>query len=817
MLNNNSHIHRLSLLIIFLTSSAYLFGQTPVKVANNLFKAEKYCEALKYYNKHLANFADDEAYMKRGICNYYCMHFKRALADFNNSLLMGNDDKRINYYLAKTYHHQQKFEKAIVYYKKYLNEVIGNKAEKKETLNQIKRCANAIKLKYKPTNHFIENWGAEINTPYNDILPIQSPSDIHHFYFSSDRKYGLKKNKKYKEFQVDFSDGEWEKLYDIYSSQGNKNTVFLDFFNGNNKIAYFMGPSLFMGSIFVSDYSHAAKQLNTETRLEAPIQAEFGFRHLQFINDSTIIFSSDKKGGYGGYDLYLTGIRDGKWFEPVNLGNKINTQFDEISPFITKDGEYLYFSSNNLNSIGGFDVFVSRFSYADDDWSTPKNMGLPMSSSADEIGFRVLSSGKGGIFNSNRKDMGFGGHDLYWIYFKKIVDENRAYAHEVPYLRNRHLTLIEKVDIEEKDNAVAINDEIPPTKTTKTGKKNGKNTIKSPTGKTVVNQKPKETGKPKDNVVVTTPKKKTGKTTTKKPIADSKPKDNNKSKVIEKPKDKVVTSTPKKKHKKTTPKKYKHKKKIAKNNKKVFTIPLLFIKDKKYRDNKTVTEFIDKTAVLMKKNPELIVEFVGNAFEWQSDKSNLLNSLRYTEGLADSLTLRMIEPERIILKGVGASLPAAKPFGPKRSKNIIVKANNRIDVFFHNTKNLPVNIKHEGLYISRSIEDSRYKLYRTIIKGLTYKIQVKEGDFLFLVDLLNKYQDSSIEKDVAHKKYYYTVGLYKEYISAKDLYKKLLADGYNNIKIIPYIDGVRIDKKDILIKAKTYTDLVNYIEDNKNL
>ena len=821
MLKGYSQYKKVAFITMFLVIGIFSYGQSPIKVANNLFKSEKYCDALKYYNKHLSNFADDVAYLKRGICNYHCMHFKKAIEDFNNSMLMGNTDKRLNLYLAKTYHHQQKFEKAIVYYKKYLYDIGSNKNEKEKTLYQIKRCANAIKLKYKPANHFIENWGAEINTPYNDILPIQSPSDIHHFYFSSDRVYGLKKTKQYKEFQVDFSDGEWEKLFDIFSSQNNKNTIFLDFFKGDKKVAYFLGPSIFYGSIFVSDYSHAAKQLNTQDKLKAPINAEFGFRHLQFINDSTIIFSSDKKGGYGGYDLYFTGIRDGKWFEPVNLGRKINSKFDEISPFVTKDGENLYFSSNSLNSIGGFDVFTSSFSFQDDDWSTPQNLGMPINSSGDEIGFRVLSSGKGGIFNSDRKDMGFGGQDLYWIYFKKLIDAHRVYAYEIPYLRNRHLKLIENAFEEnEKDNEVALNEpkkeettpvEQPPTPSEQKDTKPNKEVVKNKVteDKTKVQKEKKQ-----ENTIETTPVVKNKPESKEKPQGkpivktDTKPKINkpktNEINTKAKPKTKVIKSGTK----------------IVKgtksmNKKEKFVVPLIFIKDNKYRDNATVTEFIDKVAILMKSNPGVKVEFVGNAFEWQSNKSDLLNSVRITEGLGDSLILRMIEPDRIIIKGVGASLPAAKPYGPKRSKNIITKANNRIDVFFHNTKSLPVKIKNESLYISRSIEDARYKLYRTIIKGLTYKIQIKEGDFLFLVDLLKKYKDSSIEKDLAKNKYYYTVGLYKEYVSAKDLYKTLKKDGYNDIKIIPYIDGVRIEKKDILKEAKTYLDLVNYLEDNK--
>jgi len=760
-LNNSFTYIKWFIISILLLGATTIFSQNSVKIADKLYKQGKYCEAIKYYNKYLKEFVDEKAFLKRGISNYNCKHFKSAIKDLENCILMGSYDKRIHYYLAKTYHDQQNFDKAIIYYKKYLRDAKND--ERTKTINNIKRCANAIDLKYETTDHFIENWGPKINTPYNDILPLQSPSNNHHFYFSSDRVYGIKSKKRYREFQVDFSDGNWEKLYDIYSSNQNRNTIFIDFQNNASKVIYFAGYTSDKGTIHSSDYSRISKQLKDANLFEAPIHAEFGFSYLQYINDSTIIFSSNKKGGYGGYDLYITGKRSGKWFEPINLGRNINTAFDEISPFITKSGDYLFFSSNNLNSVGGFDVFKSKFSYNDDDWTQPKNMGMPINSAGNESGFRILSSGKGGIYNSDRKDMGFGENDLYWIYFKTIIDVNRAYSTEMPYLRNRHLKLISPPVIEKE---VVIVEE----------KKKDKTDIKPKTTK----------GKDSGNV--------------KKKAKNKAKHKNNKppKKHIDKPKTKKPTK----------------KKPKLDINKKKFIVPLIFIKDNKFRDNNTTIDFIDKLARTMKEYPQIVVEFVGNSFVWDSEKSELTNSVRITEGLADSLILRMVNPKRIIIKGVGSSLPAAKPFGPKRSKNIILKTNNRIDVFIHNIDDLPLLIKNEHMYISKSIEDSRYKLYKTVIKGLSYKVQVNKGDFLFTDKLLSKFEDSSIEKDAATKTYYYTIGLYKEYISAKELYKSLIAEGSSNIKIIPYIDGIRIDKKEALIKAKKYLDLVNYLEDN---
>lgn len=771
-------INKFSIIFIFLFISTLGIGQNYLKLGNKLFKQERYCKAKEHYNQYLNNYVDEKIFLKRGICNYYCKNLDKAIEDLENSKFMGSYDDRINYYLAKTYHDKQDYEKAIVYYKKHLADIGSNQSKRNKIINQVKRCANAIDLKYNATDHFIENWGPEINTVYNDIIPLQSPSNNSHFYFSSNRIYGSNKKKQYKEFQVDFSNGKWERLYDIYSSNINKNTIFLDFLDSTQKVIYFQGYDTNQGSLLISKYSDTGNQLEESYKSDSPILAEYGFRYLHFVNDSTIIFSSNRDGGFGGYDIYLTGKRDGKWFEPVNLGSQINSKHDEISPFITNDGTKLYFSSNNLQSIGGFDIFKSNFNYSDDDWSKPKNLGLPLNSSGNETGFRMLTSGKGGIYNSDRKDMGFGEQDLYWIYFKNKIDINSTYTAEIPFLRNRHLKPINNIVFNDKQIEI------------------------------VLDNKKEEKEDPVIVAIEESTKNKVESTESEGKSTKTKVKSTN-EKVKSADKKETKTNNPPVK----TTSKTASKTDNSKEDK--FIIPLLLVKNNDFRDNQTTIDFIDNLARLLKKYPEVKVEFVGNSFSWNPDKSNMLNSVRITERLADSLKLRMIESERIKIRGVGSNFPAGKPHGPVRSKNIITKVNNRVDVYLHNTNKMPLKIKKEGFYISKSIEDPRHKLYEAVIMGLSYKIQVREGDFLFSNDLLYKYHDSSIEKDIVNNKFIHTIGLYKEYVSANELYKKLVKESYSEIEVVPYINGIRINKKEALAYAKKYLDLVNYLEDNR--
>ncbi len=127
---------------------------------------------------------------------------------------------------------------------------------------------------------------------------------------------------------------------------------------------------------------------------------------------NTLYFSSDRPGGYGGKDIYKS-IRtpEGNWSKAFNLGPEINTPFDEKSPFIHVDNYTLYFSSQGHDNIGGFDIFLSRM---DDNfnWQKPVNLGHPINSEADDLGFFVSTDGKKGYFTSN-KMKGEGGWDIY--------------------------------------------------------------------------------------------------------------------------------------------------------------------------------------------------------------------------------------------------------------------------------------------------------------------------------------------------------------------------------------------------------------------
>lgn len=159
----------------------------------------------------------------------------------------------------------------------------------------------------------------------------------------------------------------------------------------------------------------------TTTRLESDF----------FINDeeNKILFAS-KRGGNGLdiYESYL--IIDGSWSTPKPIAGQVNSQFDEDSPFISHDGQTLYFSSNRTESMGGFDVFQSQYNPVTKNWSEPVNLGFPINTIDDEINYQLQEDNLSGFLSSNRLHS-LGDYDIYYFHIEGqamldgvVVDEN---------------------------------------------------------------------------------------------------------------------------------------------------------------------------------------------------------------------------------------------------------------------------------------------------------------------------------------------------------------------------------------------------------
>ena len=174
----------------------------------------------------------------------------------------------------------------------------------------------------------------------------------------------------------------------------------------------------------------------------------------------TIIFSSDRSGGYGKMDLYEISKVNDTWTSAKNLGSTINSNENEKSPYLHTDGKTLFFASTNFPSLGGFDIFYSRKDSLGN-WQKPINIGYPINTVADEISLFVSTDGNQAYFASNNLN-GIGGWDIYSfglyegakperVLFLKgdLLDENKQIIEdvelEIKNLTTQEITTI-KVD-----------------------------------------------------------------------------------------------------------------------------------------------------------------------------------------------------------------------------------------------------------------------------------------------------------------------------------------------------------------------------------
>ena len=137
----------------------------------------------------------------------------------------------------------------------------------------------------------------------------------------------------------------------------------------------------------------------------------------------TLYFISDRPGGMGGYDIY-TSTRDeyGKWSAPKNMGKNINSKGNEKSPFIHTDSQTLYFSSDGRPGMGGYDIYYARMD-GNGNWQNPTNIGYPINSKYDDVGFFVSTDGKYGYFGSNNMSEGLGGWDFIHLSYEETRPE----------------------------------------------------------------------------------------------------------------------------------------------------------------------------------------------------------------------------------------------------------------------------------------------------------------------------------------------------------------------------------------------------------
>ncbi len=323
------------------------------------------------------------------------------------------------FWLGRSYHMQANFNEAIKYYKLY-NDFDNKEILTGEVERYIKMSYTAKEMMKNPVQVEIVNLGENINTKYSEYVPVVS-GDQTEIYFTSRRvgsTGGLKDD--YGQLFEDIYlsklvNGKWQKAFNVgppLNTPTHDAVVSLTG-DGNEMVIYRTNENLYGGDLYIS--SNYAGSWTNPVKLTENINSAYQEASASISPDGKLMYiSSNRPGGLGGKDIYrVRRLPDGQWSIPENLGPSINTPYDEDAPFIQADGITLYFSSNGLNTMGGYDIFKTKFEN-DELWSNPKNLGYPINTVKDDIYFVISPDGKTAYYSSDMPG-GYGEQDLYKI------------------------------------------------------------------------------------------------------------------------------------------------------------------------------------------------------------------------------------------------------------------------------------------------------------------------------------------------------------------------------------------------------------------
>ncbi|HSZ71880.1 MAG TPA: OmpA family protein [Cytophagaceae bacterium] len=408
--------------------------QQLVLVADEMYNFGDVKDALEVYVQALemnpqnerANFMAGKAYLTTTQKDLALKYLIKAYE------LNPNVADNILLLIGTAYHLNYDFDKAISYYNQYRTKIItnaegnmpfseqDNSSEEKKIERKIYECENGKVYIKNPLDIELINLGEGVNSAFKDYGPIIN-ADQTKIYFTSRRKGSTGGNKDNdNEFFEDIYSAEkvsnqWQSAVNLgYPVNSNLHESCIGISSDETELFLYIDNDKYKGDIFYTKKDSKgswgipkslSKLINTPDYIENSM--------CLTPDGKTLFFSSNKAGGFGGQDIYVS-KKDpkGEWGLPVNLGSYLNTEYDDEGPFLDVDGKTLYFSSKGHRGMGGFDIYKSVYDSTAQTWSKPENLLYPINSTEDDVYFLLSKDGVYGYFSSN-KNIGFGDADIY--------------------------------------------------------------------------------------------------------------------------------------------------------------------------------------------------------------------------------------------------------------------------------------------------------------------------------------------------------------------------------------------------------------------
>ncbi|HEY4785367.1 MAG TPA: hypothetical protein VIH57_04935 [Bacteroidales bacterium] len=424
------------MLLLILLLPTVLNGQQAKKKelfqdGEEYFQSEDYSEAIYYFLQleQMGNINANVKY-KIGVCymnipgeeTKAIPYFEEAVKHITLKYKPKSIDERqaplhTLFYLGNVYRMDNQLGKALEVYDKFVNHQ-GYEGTYNTGIveTEIKACERAKIIQDSPVDVKWQNLGVTINSPSSETHPVVSGDETVLIFLTKLKFYSA----------VYFS----KKNGDSWSSPENINPQILsdgEFYptavSYDGKDLYLVKKGTKNMDIYLSHYVNGewtvAKPLNKNINSSSDENA------ATITKDGNTMYFTSNRSGSRGFDIYKSVKEaDGEWGKAENLGKVINTKGDEATPSISPDGKTLYFSSVGHYNMGGMDIFYSVLQ-KDGTWSLPSNIGYPVNTTTDNVGFQTIGDGSIGYISRIAPD-GVGKEDIYRAEIKgKFIQPDR--------------------------------------------------------------------------------------------------------------------------------------------------------------------------------------------------------------------------------------------------------------------------------------------------------------------------------------------------------------------------------------------------------
>jgi hypothetical protein len=422
----------LSAWILFLSFASIAQNKDIKEEAEFYFDLKDYKKSYELYDKLYTQVPKNFEYKFRlGYSSLFYPEKKARAVEIFEDIKRTDKSPDADFYLAKAYHINYKFDEAIVSYEAFLSAKVDKvKTEDKPFIADAKlgimNCNNGKELIAKKIVADIKNIGSPINTNETEGVPVISADESIMIYtYIGKKSTGGLLNDMLKADAVDgayrldvfmasrSTDSTWNEPRGISSLNTNANDAAVALSSDGQVLFTFVSDVKNPGDLYTSKL--VGTEWSKPEKLNSNINSEFWEGSCSITADGRYLyFASERPGGLGGRDLYVSEKVNGDWGPAQNLGPTINTQYDEDAPFIHPDGITLFLSSQGHKSIGGYDIMYSI--KRDNNWIEPLSMGIPLNTTEDDRYYVINAKGDVGYFSSNRGGTGGKGEqDIYTV------------------------------------------------------------------------------------------------------------------------------------------------------------------------------------------------------------------------------------------------------------------------------------------------------------------------------------------------------------------------------------------------------------------